>query len=170
MIFNLSKSNLRPWKMNDIDSLVKNANNPHIAQFMRDVFPNPYTENDASNFIQNIASSTNNLIMAIEVKEKAVGSIGLAYQTDVYRHNAELGYWIGEKHQGQGITTEAVNAIVNYCLSSLDIHRVYASIFENNIASKKVLIKCGFILEAIHRKAVFKNNYFVDEHVYVKIK
>jgi RimJ/RimL family protein N-acetyltransferase len=34
----------------------------------------------------------------------------------------------------------------------------------------RVLEKCGYALEAIHRRAVFKNDEFMDEHIFVKFR
>ena len=42
---------LRSWKPDDFDSLVKYGNNPHIAQYLTDKFPNPYTPEKAKEFI-----------------------------------------------------------------------------------------------------------------------
>ena len=165
-----TKSLLRPWRIDDALSLCKYANNSKVSENLRDIFPFPYTQVDAEFFIKNIASATNNLILAIEVDGAAVGSIGIMPQTDVYRKNAELGYWLGEQYWGRGIVTEAVNAVVDHTFKNLTITRIYASVFERNIASIRVLEKCGFEKEAIHYKAVVKNNVVMDEYRYVKLK
>ena len=99
----------------------------------------------------------------------AVGAIGIYPQTDIHRQSAELGYWLGQKYWGQGITTEAVNAIVEYAFKYMDIRRVYASVFERNIASMRVLEKCGFAREAVHYKAIVKNGVLMDEHIFTKL-
>jgi [ribosomal protein S5]-alanine N-acetyltransferase len=165
----LAKSLLRPVKITDAASLALHANNMRVAENLRDVFPHPYTLKDARTFIINIASDTRNLIMALEINGEAAGVIGIHPQTDIYRKSAELGYWLGEKYWGRGIITEAVNALVNYAFEHIDINRIYANVFEKNIASMKVLEKCGFICEAVQKKAVVKNNIIMDEHVYARL-
>src|SRR5512145_390027 len=99
----LSKCTLRKFTLKDTSSLAHNANNRKVADFLRDVFPFPYTESDAHFYIENIASDSRNLILAIDVDGEAVGSIGIHPQSDVYRRNAELGYWLGETYWGKGI-------------------------------------------------------------------
>ena len=160
---------LRPWRMDDTSSLCKHANNSKVAENLRDIFPFPYTIEDAEFFITSIASSKSNLIMAIAVNGSAVGAIGIYPQTGINQKNAELGYWLGEQYWGKGIETEAVNAIVYYTFHNLDVHRIYASVFDRNLASMRVLEKCGFTREAIHYKAVVKNNLVMDEYLYVKL-
>lgn len=161
---------LRPWRLEDARSLCVHANNNKVSENLRDVFPFPYNLGDAEYFIKNIASSTVNLILAIEVDGQAVGSIGILPKTDVYQRSAELGYWLGEKYWGRGITTEAVATIVAYAFNMYDINRIYASVFERNTASMRVLEKCGFVREAILRKAVVKNGIVMDEYVYALLR
>jgi RimJ/RimL family protein N-acetyltransferase len=142
--------------MDDVRSLCIYANNSKVSENLRDIFPFPYAYKDAEFFIKNIASATKNLILAIEVDGVAAGSIGILPQADVYRKNAELGYWLGEPFWGRGIATEAVTAMVTYSFQHFDLHRIFASVFERNLASIRVLEKCGFVREAIHYKAVVK--------------
>jgi RimJ/RimL family protein N-acetyltransferase len=47
-----------------------------------------------------------------------------------------------------------------------DIIRIFASVFDGNVGSMKVLEKCGFAFEAIQPKAIFKENTFYDSHVF----
>jgi [ribosomal protein S5]-alanine N-acetyltransferase len=165
----LNKCILRKFDMNDVQSLAHHANNRNIANYLRNIFPHPYTEADARFFIKNVAADTRNLILAIDINGVAVGSIGIHPKTDVYSKNAEMGYWLGEKYWGQGIVTEAVIAITAYGFENYNLQRIYADVFEINTASMRVLEKAGFTREAIHRKSVIKNNVVMDEYVYAKV-
>ena len=165
----LSKCRLRPWHITDAPSLVLNANNKKVIENLRDVFPHPYSQNDARFFITHLANSTSSLIIAIVVDGDAVGSIGIHPQADIYRKSAELGYWLGEKYWGKGIASEAANAMVQYAFNHFDINRIYACVFERNKASMRVLEKCGFVCEAIHHKAVIKDNLIMDEYIFARL-
>lgn len=77
-----------------------------------------------------------------------------------------MGYWLAEPYWGKGIITGAVKEIVRYGFEMWDIDRIFARPFGLNIASQKVLEKCGFRLEAKFEKTYFKNNEFIDELVY----
>jgi len=157
---------LRPWNSNDVDSLVENANNINIAKFLTDLFPHPYNEQNARNFIARATQDDPIHIFAIDVNGKAVGGIGIHPQTDIHRKNAELGYWLGEKYWGRGIVTQAIRQIVEFAFKTYDITRVFARPFGTNIASQKVLEKAGFKLEAKIRKSLYKNGEFLDELIY----
>ncbi len=157
---------LRPLEMSDKFELAKIADNPNIAKNLRNAFPNPYTLADAEFFIENIANNSPNYIFGIFYEGKYCGNIGIHPGSDVYSRSAELGYFIGEKYWGKGITTRAVKLIIDFTFEQLDIVKIYAGIFEYNPASMKVLEKNGFKLEGILRKSVFKNNQFYDEYRY----
>jgi len=166
----LSKCILRSCKASDVVSIALHGNNLNIARNLRDIFPFPYTLKDAEFFINNIANSdARQLILAIEVEGEAAGTIGAHFMGDVYQKNVEVGYWLGEKYWGRGIVTEALDALVSYLFENYNIQRVFADVFETNIPSMRVLEKCGFVQEAIHRKAIFKNRVVMDEYVYAKL-
>lgn len=157
---------LRPWTLNDLDSLVKYANNPRIAQNLMNRFPHPYTEANGKMFIGMAMGSTPANILAIEIEGAAAGGIGLHLQDDVYCKNAELGYWIAEPYWNKGIVTKAVMQMVGYGFQHFDITRIFARPFGTNTASQRVLEKAGFALEARFEKTIFKNGVYQDELVY----
>lgn len=102
----------------------------------------------------------------IEVNGKAVGNIGFMPESDVQRFNAEVGYLIGEPYWNQGIMTEALQDAIRYYFESTPIVRVFAFVFEHNAASMRVLEKAGFNKTGIMRKAIYKNECFLDAHYY----
>ena len=157
---------LRPWTIEDLDSLVKFANNYNIAKNLMDVFPYPYSAEDGKAFIEMTKRSSPPNILAIEINGEAAGAIGLHPQHDVYRKNAELGYWLAEPYWGKGIMSKAVVQMVDYGFKNWDINRIFAKPFGHNKASQKVLGKAGFVLEARLEKTIFKNGEFTDELVY----
>ncbi|PKG33368.1 GNAT family N-acetyltransferase [Methanoregula sp.] len=162
---------LRDWSADDTPSLVRFANNPRIAATLRDGFPSPYTSGDAERFIaQATASGGHNLVLAIEVDGQACGGIGVHPLEDVYRRTAEIGYWLSEPYWGRGIVTDAVRAIVPVAFDRYNLARIQAGIFENNPASMRVLEKCGFVREAVHRNAVTKNGVTMDEVMYARFR
>lgn len=157
---------LREWTIDDADALAKYANNPKIANNLTDNFPHPYTKKNAIFFISNITTMDTNLIYAIDHQGEAVGGIGLHMQDDVYRKNAELGYWLAEAYWGKGIMTRLIPKAIESGFDKLDIHRIYARPYGRNIASQRVLEKCGLKLEARLKEAFYKNNQYEDELIY----
>ncbi|HLO91103.1 MAG TPA: GNAT family protein [Lentimicrobium sp.] len=157
---------LGSWKPEDIDLLVKYADNKKIADKLTDAFPHPYTRNDGLAFIRKISSDIPQKVFAIMVDGEPVGSIGIFQKEDVHRKNAEIGYWLAEPFWGRGIIVQAIKLIVEYGKNTFDINRIYAVPFSNNPASQRVLEKAGFTLEATLKKALYKNGEYLDELIY----
>ena len=61
----------------------------------------------------------------------------------------EIGYGISEEYQNNGYATEAVKAILEWAFSHLEVNVVEAETDPENIASKRVLEKCGFALNGV---------------------
>ena len=157
---------LRPWKIDDIENLARHANNPKIPKWLMDGFPNPYTKEDAEAFIKKQLEANPIQGMAIEVKGEAVGAIGIHPQKNIFRKNAEMGYWLAEPFWGHGIMTGAIREMVSYAFKTFDVTRIFARPFGTNIGSKRALEKAGFILEARYDKTIYKNGEYLDELIY----
>lgn len=54
----------------------------------------------------------------------------------------EISYWLGQEHWGKGIATEALSAFLGY----LEARPLYARAAKDNVASIRVLQKCGFTI------------------------
>ena len=62
---------------------------------------------------------------------------------------AEIGYGILEEYQGQGYATEAVEAALRWAFQNPNVTAIEAETEDDNAASKRVLEKCGFIVNGI---------------------
>jgi len=65
---------------------------------------------------------------------------------------ATLGYWTAKDYAAEGYMTEAVGAVCNYGFKGLGLHKILAASLPENVASRRVLQKCGFIREGMARK------------------
>lgn len=163
---------LRPWRETDAESITKYANNRKVAQNLRDVFPFPYTLEDARRYAADCVKSDGNgkLVRAIEVGGEAVGSISIFVEQDVYRKSAEIGYWLGEPFWGRGIMSQAVKQLCEEAWERFDIVRIFAEPFARNLGSRRVLEHAGFQLEGIKRSSVYKNGELLDSCIYALVK
>jgi RimJ/RimL family protein N-acetyltransferase len=68
-----------------------------------------------------------------------VGSIG-SWDAEGER---DVGFWIGREHWGNGYATAALRAFLD-----VDLHRpLHAHVVDHNVGSRRVLEKCGFVLD-----------------------
>ena len=162
---------LRRLADTDADSMALLANNKKIWDCVRDLFPHPYTPDDAVDFIKRTQTESPHLTFAIiNQADELCGVIGLVPNEDVYRIGSEIGYWIGEPYWGQGIASEAVARMIRYGFDELELERIYAGVFDFNKASMRVLERNGFTREGIRRRAVIKNGQVRDEHHYAIVR
>jgi [ribosomal protein S5]-alanine N-acetyltransferase len=161
---------IRTFKKSDCNRMAEIANNDKIFSNLRDGLPHPYTVQHAKEFIATSLEMHPQTIFAIEYKGEYAGNIGLHKGTDVYRKSAEVGYFLGEEFWNKGIVTIALNLICDYGFQNLDIVRIHAGIYEHNIASQRVLEKCGFVREGVLINAVFKQEKFLNEVRFAKLK
>jgi len=162
---------VRPFRLDDVDSLVRHADSPRVAATLRDLFPQPYTEQDARDWIgANLAAEPTTHFAIANADDEAVGAIGLVLQGDVHQRSAELGFWLGEAYWGQGVMTLAVAAFVRWAFDEFDLLRIFAGVFESNPGSMRVLQKSGFVLEGRQRCAVVKRGEVLDQWVYASVR
>jgi RimJ/RimL family protein N-acetyltransferase len=162
---------LRPWEISDAEDLAIIADNKDIADNLRDMFPKPYSLNDARQWITSVLEQEGpKRYFAIIVNGRLAGSIGLTPKTDIYRKNAEVGYFLAPEFWKIGITTKALKAITAYAFMTFDIIRVYAEPFADNIGSRRVLEKAGYLHEATFKNYVIKNGVIKDSCIYSVLK
>ncbi|MDR2275312.1 MAG: GNAT family N-acetyltransferase [Sphingobacterium sp.] len=107
---------------------------------------------------------------AITIKDlpTMIGTIGYYHiKTEHYRE--EIGYMLLPAFQGYGYITKAIAAVVKYGFNGMRLHSVEVVVDPANIASCKVLKKCGFIKEGYFKENEFYNENFLDTVVYSKL-
>ncbi|HEX9582692.1 MAG TPA: GNAT family protein [Gemmatimonadales bacterium] len=166
MEIRLPGATVRSWRRGDEESLARRANNRKVWINLRDAFPSPYTLGAARQWIEWVSGTLPETHFAIEVEGGACGGIGYVIQPDVHRISAEIGFWLGEPFWGRGIMTEAVRAVTAHALDTHNLHRVYASVFDWNPASMRVLEKAGYRREGIMRSSALKDGKVTDQVLY----
>ena len=166
MILECGRCHLRPWRTEDAPALLRHADNPNVAKNLRDRFPSPYTPEDAEAWLSIVTMSDPLLDFAIVFDDEPVGGIGLALGSDIERVSAEVGYWVGEEYWGRGLATEALCAFVPWAMPRFGLTRLYATTFAHHFASRRVLEKAGFSLEAVLRRAAIKREVVLDLALY----
>ena len=103
----------------------------------------------------------------IELKEsgEAIGSISVVnIKEDIC--SVELGYCIGQKYWGQGITSEAFAALIPFFFEEVQVNRIEARHDINNLKSSRVMEKCGLIKEGVQKQGIKSNSGISDSVIY----
>ena len=84
--------------------------------------------------------------------------------------SASLGYWIGAPYVGRGTMQKAVRNVLPFAFRGLHLHRIEAASMTNNIASQRVLEKCGFSREGLARRFLKINGAWEDHVIFSRIE
>lgn len=159
---------LRPFAAGDIDDIVAAINFREVWATTL-LIPHPYAAADAEQWVSIATEGWENgrtASFAIVPREGAhagriAGGVGLSGISAEHR-KAELGFWLTPPAWGQGIMTEAAQAVVRFGFETLELNRIYAGHFEGNHASRRVQKKLGFRYEGVLRQDVIKDGRPVD--------
>jgi ribosomal-protein-alanine N-acetyltransferase len=106
-----------------------------------------HTVEQSEKVLNNFINNKDQLAIVYKDNNKVIGHIGIHPDSEDGREDTkELGYVLNKNYWNQGLMTEVLNAVLNY-LFSKNINYVYACCFQNNIASKHLIEKCGFDFE-----------------------
>lgn len=170
MRLHLSRCIVRPWTSADAESLQRHANNRNVSKHLRDRFPFPYEAHHAATFLSRVAEQAEPTAWAIEVDGEAVGGIGIEMHADVERVSAEIGYWLAERHWGQGIATEVLAEVTAEVFKRFDLTRLFAVAFTDHAASIRVLEKAGYVREGRMKQSAIKDGRIRDQFLYAAYK
>ena len=158
---------LRELIEGDKSQLIVHLNNENVVRFLSSCIPSPYTEEDAHWWINE--GSKTEIVRAITFNGIFVGIIGVRRDSLEKLHRGEIGYWLGLPFWGKGIATAAIRLMCDMIFCKTDIVQLYAPVFSQNEASKKVLVRNDFKLEGVITKGILKNGVYYDECIYCKI-
>jgi [ribosomal protein S5]-alanine N-acetyltransferase len=155
-----------------VDAFVRLMNEPSVARSTLHV-PFPYTPEDARQFILRSrkgrhAGRSLTLTIVRRSDGEVLGGAGLQ-RIEEDSSRAEVGYWLGKEHRGNGYAAEAVNVLLSTGFTRLRLHRIEARIFPGNSASCGVARRCGFRYEGRLREEVQKNGRWISTLLYSRL-
>ncbi|MBH5316195.1 GNAT family N-acetyltransferase [Paenibacillus sp. GSMTC-2017] len=95
--------------------------------------------------------------------DELIGRIALTGVARGPFQNANLGYFIDQKHNGNGYATTAVSLCVKKAFTEFGLHRIQAGVMPKNLPSIRVLEKAAFRQEGL-AKAYLKINGAWEDH------
>ncbi len=165
---------LRPFQESDCEAFASYRSDPNVAWYQG--WETPFTIEQAAEFIGFMKQSQPGLPgewyqWAIERRSSA-GLIGdCAFQVLAHdTRQAEIGFSLSGKHQGQGYGAEAVERLLNYLFSDLGMHRVVATCDVENHASVKLLERVGMRREAQMIENIWFKGAWGSEYLYAVLE
>jgi [ribosomal protein S5]-alanine N-acetyltransferase len=106
-----------------------------------------------------------NWAITLKGNPKLIGIIG-HYRIRWEHFRSEIGYMLLGEYHGKGITTEAIQMLVDYGFNKMNMHSLEGIIDPANTASERVLEKNGFVKEAHLIENEFYDGKFLDSVIY----
>ncbi|MHA1885000.1 MAG: GNAT family N-acetyltransferase [Promethearchaeota archaeon] len=102
--------------------------------------------------------------------KRPIGSIGF-FRINWLNRNAHISATIGEpEYWGKGIVGEAANLLIRYGFTELNLHKIYAQIFNPNRRSLRAAEKLGFKPEGVLKEDFYIDGEYVDTHQFGILK
>ncbi len=100
------------------------------------------------------------------VSDEPIGSIAVVNEIDKTIKSAHIGYCIGRKFWHQGITSEALKAVIDFLFDEVGVNKVDSRHDPKNPNSGAVMKKCGMKYEGTLRQSDWNNQGVCDASYY----
>ena len=162
---------LRQLRPTDDKEIIVLRSDEKILQFL--VIPKCNDLLEAKQFIDKINNGIDKdewIYWGITEKndETLIGTICL-WNISKNDSRAEVGYALHPDFQGKGFMGEAMDVVLDYGFTKMDLHSIEAHVHPDNQLSINLLQKKGFIEEAHFKENVFFNGKFLDTVVYSRL-
>jgi ribosomal-protein-serine acetyltransferase len=127
-----------------------------------------HAEDDTLSFIRSMReqyAANESITAGIWRQDRFIGVIG-THKINWLLRKVELGYWLGESYQGNGIMTDACRVLIAHLFRDLDLNRVEIHCATGNAKSIAVPRRLKFIQEGTLREAGYANGRFLDLHIF----
>lgn len=163
---------LRALEPKDLDLLYKWENNPEVwpvsgtlTPFSRFVIEQYLTISHQDIYTSKELRLMIDLGNRDESKIKSIGCIDL-FDFDAKNKRAGIGILIGDdSERRKGYAAEAVEIVIDYCFSTLDLHQVYCSVIADNQDSLALFRKLNFETTGTRKDWNYNKGQFVDEYL-----
>ncbi len=110
-------------------------------------------------------------VWAIVQKEdgRLAGTIGY-YRMLPEHFRGEIGYMLHPDFWGKGIMQKLIDIVIKHGFEKMELHSIEARINPENLNSRKILERSGFVSEGYLRESFYFDGQFLDSEVFGLIK
>ncbi|WP_299933880.1 GNAT family N-acetyltransferase [uncultured Pelagimonas sp.] len=134
---------LRPVQQSDIGLLEHYAGDERVAQ-MTPTIPHPLPPGAVAAMIDRVTDAERDEDVWVMDATKVGGAevMGAITLKRMDRNQSEVGYWVAPLFWNTGLASQAVEALI--AANPMQNDTIFASVFQDNPASARVLVNCGF--------------------------
>ena len=140
-----SRLTIKTFSLDMAQSVYENSQDDDTIRFVPDeVYDSVEEARDAIEFLTSRYESTDGPFVYPVITNNEGKNIGYVQLCKLDEGTWEIGYHIAKNFTGKGYATEAVKAFLPAMAKKLNIKEVYGICLAENLASVRVLEKCGF--------------------------
>lgn len=164
---------LRQFALEDADKMYQNwASDPEVTKYL--TWPTHESVGVTRRVLSDWVSSYDNenqyqWCIAKKENNEPIGSISVVNMKEK-AESFEIGYCISRAYWHQGITSEALRAVMDYLLNEVGARRIESRHDPRNPHSGAVMQKCGLRYEGTRIQADWNNTGICDEALYGYVK
>ena len=138
---------LRNWKESDAEALYEHAKDPAVGPMAG--WPPHESVEHSREIIRTVFAAPETYAVILKDTGEPIGCAGIMPGEGMNKrafgsYEAEIGYWIGRHHWGNGYAPEAVSMLLRRCFTQLGMSAVWCAYYDGNQKSRRVMDKCGF--------------------------
>ncbi|MCA9294338.1 MAG: GNAT family N-acetyltransferase [Phycisphaerales bacterium] len=103
-----------------------------------------------------------NIYLRDEHDGPMVGEVGLSNIVRGCFRACHLGYHIDQAHEGKGLMSESLRAVIGHVFDEMKLHRIMANYLPGNDRSARLLERLGFVIEGRAKDYLFINGAWRD--------
>lgn len=159
------KVRLREYRKEDILKRLHYINDPELLKYLISDIPYPITLHEEEKWFDSISSLGDTYRFAIETLEDNTFIGGCSINDVDWKNSvATIGIFIGNKeYWGNGYGTDATNTLVTFIFRQMNINKIRLTCYSFNERAIKSYKKCGFLVEGVLRKEIFKDGMYHDK-------
>ena len=157
---------LRPFEERDIPSFTAYRSDPDVARYQG--WEAPFPPEEAAQFVAEMTHAQPGTpgawyqaAIELQADGQMIGDCAFCVSTD--GRQAEIGYTLARRSQGQGYASEALTRLLDYLFSDLNLHRVHANIDPKNLPSARLLERLGLRKEGLFVESLWFKGGWADE-------
>lgn len=159
----------------DLENHHKLMSDPEIMTYIEDIMTTSLEDSQNNlkfSIVESKKPNRTHYFFAIEEKTgDYVGSIGFTIiEKNESGGNAELGYFILKSKWGNGYTSEAAKAVIEFAFQNIGLHKISSGCIAENKASENIMIKLGMTKEAHKVQHVLHKGVWKDRVEYGLIR
>lgn len=140
---------LRPWKTEDAADLYDIASSPKVGPYCG--WPMHESVEESGEVIRSMLMNRQNHAIVLKETGKVIGNISMhkdSLRSITSARVREIGYYLGENYFGHGYMSEAVECMLEYGFTELELEMVTAAHFSFNERSRRLINRLDFHYDA----------------------